>query len=308
MRRQVARSIASVVLVILFFGCNGGESRKPDGKIQVVATTGMIGDAVENIAGEKVELSVLMGSGVDPHLYKATKGDIDRLDAADVIFYNGLNLEAKMAEIIGKMGRSKVTSPIGEVIDTSLLLLSEKYIGHPDPHIWFDLSLWNTAVAEITNVLLEFDSTHAEFYRANGAAYLDSIDALHQWVSERIWEIPEDQRVLITAHDAFGYFGDAYHIEVRGLQGISTVTEAGLHDVTAMVDYISERKIKAVFVESSVPRKAIEAVVEGCQSKGHDVVVGGELYSDAMGQAGTVEGTYFGMVRHNVNTIVNALK
>jgi len=297
-------------LLLAVAGCQSGKI-DDDGRLKVVATTGMIGDAVTNIAGDNVKLSTLMGPGVDPHLYKATKGDIDNLNAADIIIYNGLYLEAKMAEIFSRMGTTKITLAVGAVISDSLLRFPTEFEGHPDPHIWFDLSLWERAVEEVMTSLSMLDSTNADQYRANGAAYLDSIRNLHGWVIEQIALIPEDQRILVTAHDAFGYFGRAYDMEVKGLQGISTVSEAGLYDVTRMVDMLVEREIRAVFVESSVPRKAIEAVVNGCRERGHEISiggVGGELFSDAMGEAGTPDGTYLGMVRHNVNTIVNALR
>jgi len=294
-------------LLLAVAGCQSGKI-DDDGRLKVVATTGMIGDAVTNIAGDNVKLSTLMGPGVDPHLYKATKGDIDNLNAADIIIYNGLYLEAKMAEIFSRMGTTKITLAVGAVISDSLLRFPTEFEGHPDPHIWFDLSLWERAVEEVMTSLSMLDSTNADQYRANGAAYLDSIRNLHGWVIEQIALIPEDQRILVTAHDAFGYFGRAYDMEVKGLQGISTVSEAGLYDVTRMVDMLVEREIRAVFVESSVPRKAIEAVVNGCRERGHEISIGGELFSDAMGEAGTPDGTYLGMVRHNVNTIVNALR
>ncbi|MCM2272621.1 MAG: zinc ABC transporter substrate-binding protein [candidate division Zixibacteria bacterium] len=313
--RQPGRWHIRAILAALFIGgmiagCGQSDdaSSSEDGKLEVVATTGMIADAVKNIAGETVSIHGLMGPGVDPHLYKATKGDIDRLNSADIIFYNGLNLEAKMAEIFRQMGSSKTTVPIGDVIPDSLRRHPAQFEGHPDPHIWFDVSLWETAVQQVAMTLIDRDSARMDLYCQNASAYLDSLDALHQWVKEQIAQIPENQRVLVTAHDAFGYFGRAYGVEVEGLQGISTVTEAGLYDVTHMIDLLVERKIKAVFVESSVPRKSIEAVVEGCRSRGHEIVIGGELFSDAMGQAGTPEGTYLGMVRHNVNAIVKALK
>ncbi len=301
--------ILGVLAAALFAGCGGQkESATADGKVIVVTTIGMIADAVKNITGDSVTLYGLMGPGVDPHLYKATKGDIDRLNSANIILYNGLNLEAKMAEIFKQMSASKVAVPVGEAVPDSLRRHPAQFQGHPDPHIWFDVSLWEMAVREIIATLTKYDTAHTDMYCLNGAAYLDSLHALDIWVREQMATIPQDQRVLVTAHDAFGYFGRAYGIEVVGLQGISTVTEAGLYDVTHMIDMLVERKIKAVFVESSVPRKSIEAVVAGCQSRGHEIVIGGELFSDAMGQAGAPEGTYLGMVRHNVNAIVKALK
>lgn len=313
MRRIVLTLISSSFLVValcLLPNCGGSNkgSAERTGKIKVTTTIGMIASAVEEIAGNKVELAALMGPGVDPHLYKATKGDVDRLESADLIIYNGLFLEAKMSEILQKMSRGKRVVAISETIDSSLLLTSASAHGHPDPHVWFDVSMWSGSVEAVIEALAREDTANASYYYERGAAYLDTLRALDQWVRQEIATIPADRRVLVTAHDAFSYFGRAYDIEVEGLQGISTVSEAGLYDVTQMVDMLVAREIKAVFVESSVPRKSIEAVVEGCRGKGHNVVIGGELFSDAMGAAGTPEGTYIGMVRHNVRTIVDALR
>lgn len=310
--RKVIWTIVSVLILVGalgLVGCGDSNIAERTGKIRIVTTTGMITDAAQHIGGDKVTVDGLMGPGVDPHLYKATKGDIDLLHEADVVFYNGLFLEAKMSEILDRMGGpDKAVVGIGDAVDSSKLRFPSHFKGHPDPHIWFDLPLWKQAVAQLAEALVQFDTTNAGYYRANAEAYLDSISVLHEWVKQQIEAIPKEQRVMITAHDAFEYFGREYGLEVRGLQGISTVTEAGLQDITTMVDYLSERKIKAVFVETSVPRKTIEAVVDGCRAKGHEIKIGGELFSDAMGQGGTPEGTYLGMVRHNVNTIVQALK
>ncbi len=308
---MVSVCMFTAAAVFLPEGC--GRSEKAGrataaGKIRVVATTGMIGDAVRVIAGDHVVLNSLMGPGVDPHLYRAAKGDLDLLHEADLVFYNGLNLEAKMADVLKKMGRTKTTIAVGQSVPDTLLRYPDGPGGHPDPHIWFDVSLWMMVVDEIGQQLASKDPTNAEFYLRTTQSYLDTLEALHVWVADRLATIPEKQRVLVTAHDAFEYFGQAYHTEVEGLQGISTVSEAGLYDVTKMVDMLVKRDIKAVFVESSVPRKAINAVVDGCRSKGHEVTIGGVLFSDAMGKHGTAEGTYVGMVRQNVTTIVEALE
>ncbi|MCB2229988.1 zinc ABC transporter substrate-binding protein [bacterium] len=300
--------VTLTALSILISGCGNNNQGAGDTRVRVVATTGMVGDAVRMIAGDKVDLTVMMGAGVDPHLYKATKGDIDHLNDADVIFYNGLHLEAKLTDVFKKMASVKTVVAVGDLIDSTQLRFPAGAEGHPDPHIWFDLILWRQAVSRVSEVLAAEDPVHADLYRANGKAYDDSLAALGDWVTAQIATIPEEHRVLVTAHDAFEYFGRRYGLDVRGLQGISTVTEAGLHDITSMVDFLSEHGIKAVFVESSVPRNTLEAVVGGCQEKGHDVTIGGQLYSDAMGRAGTPDGTFLGMVRHNVNTIVQALR
>ncbi len=306
---RLALSILTVAaLTLAYLGCSGQQAGNPPGKLFVVATTGMIGDAARVIGGEHIDLAVLMGPGVDPHLYKTSKGDLDLLDRADIVFYNGLNLEAKMAEILKKMSGGKTTVALGEALPDSVLRFPTDFEGHPDPHIWFDVALWRQAVQSVGETLAAKDTAHAVNYRDNLAAYLNELDTLHSWTAEQIASISEDQRILVTAHDAFGYFGRAYGIEVLGLQGISTVTEAGLYDVTEMVNLLVDRKIRAVFVESSVPPKAIQSVVDGCRARGHEVKIGGELFSDAMGAEGTPEGTYVGMVRHNVSTIVEALR
>jgi manganese/zinc/iron transport system substrate-binding protein len=276
-------------------------------KLRIVTTTGMIADAVKNIADDKVEITALMGPGVDPHLYKATQGDISRLKEAKLVFYNGLHLEGKMGDILNRLDKNKVIAVSRNISEASLKKAPQFPESH-DPHIWFNVRLWMEAIQEISKDLQKTDTVNAGLYKKNEEAYLLKLDSLDKWVRSEIQSIPEKGRILITAHDAFGYFGDAYGIEVKGLQGISTLSEFGLNDVTELVNLIVSRKIKAVFVESSVPKKSIEAVVEGCRNRGHDVQIGGILYSDAMGPAGTPEGTYIGMVTANVNTIVKALK
>ncbi len=268
----------------------------------------MIYDAVLNIAGDSVEVQALMGPGVDPHLYKATQGDLQKLTNAHLIMYNGLLLEGKMGEVLSKLGRIKPVVAVAEVLDTANLLGSPIYDNAFDPHIWFDVSLWKQVVDEISRTLQEHDPGRADYYQQNTDRYQTQLDILHQTVTEEIAAIPASQRVLITAHDAFEYFGRAYGIEVRGLQGLSTLSEPGLKDVTDLVNFIITRNIKAVFIETSISERSINAVVEGCRQKGHDVEIGGSLYSDAMGDYGTNEGTYLGMVKANVLTITGALK
>lgn len=295
-------------LIIIGLSLCKQKAKVREGKLTVVTTTGMIYDAVVNIGGTRVEAQVLMGSGVDPHLYKATQGDLRKLQAADLILYNGLHLEGKMGEVFKKLSRLKPVKPVSLNIPDSMFRASELYPDAYDPHIWFDVSLWKEAVKNVHRNLVNLDETNKAWYDQNATKYLSSLDSLHLAVQEALLKIPEDQRILITAHDAFGYFGDAYGIEVTGLQGISTLSEPGLKDVADLVKLISEKKIKAVFIETSVSKKAISAVVEGCQKGGHQVQIGGSLYSDAMGTFGQFEGTYIGMVHTNVQTIVNALK
>jgi manganese/zinc/iron transport system substrate-binding protein len=301
------------IIVVLTAGC-ATDSPKGDiasRQISVVTTIGMITDIVENVGGERVDVIGLMGPGVDPHLYKASEGDVAKMSQADIIFYNGLHLEAQMGEVFEQMdklggGRIK-TVPVAESIDTSLIIASDQYEGSPDPHVWFNVEFWMRAVEVVRDTLIEVDPGSRALYEQNASDYLDQLEELHAYVQEQAQRVPPSQRVLITAHDAFRYFGIAYGFEVRGLQGISTESEAGTGDVQDLVDFIVEREIKAIFVESSVPQRNIEAVQAAAESKGHSVAIGGELFSDAMGDPGTEEGTYIGMVRHNIDTIVEAL-
>ncbi len=305
--KRTAQFIFPVLFVLALAGC-AAEKARTTGPLKVTATTGMIADLVKNIGGDRVVVSALMGPGVDPHLYKATQSDLEKLSGADIIFYNGLHLEGKMTDIFVKMARTRATVPISENIPEEELREPPEMGGNYDPHIWFDVSLWMKAADVVAAELAKLDAPHATGYAERAKAYRDKLEALHAFCREEIATIPRDRRVLVTAHDAFGYFGRAYDIEVMGLQGISTVAEYGLQDLTKLVDFITERKISAVFVESSVPKRSIEALVKGCEQKGHPIRIGGELFSDAMGAEGTPEGTYEGMVRHNVTTIVEALR
>ncbi|MBL7661726.1 zinc ABC transporter substrate-binding protein [bacterium] len=278
-----------------------------DKKISIVTTTSMVADAVRVVGGKRVQVQALMGEGVDPHLYKASPGDLKLLTDAEIIFYNGLHLEGKMAEILEKLSKKKPVYAVASGIDTKLLRQPSEFMGQYDPHIWFDVTLWKQVVSYIAKVLIQRDPAGAEYYQLQEQKYQAELDRLHAEVLSKIATIPVAKRVLITAHDAFGYFGRAYAIEVRGIQGISTDSEASIQEMNALVDLISSRKIKAVFIESSVPQKAIEALIEGAASRGHKVEIGGQLYSDAMGKEGTAEATYLGMFRFNVSKIVEAL-
>jgi manganese/zinc/iron transport system substrate-binding protein len=291
-------------------GCNQlamAENDISQRPVNAVTTTGMITDIVANVGGERLEVSGLMGPGVDPHLYKATAGNVATLMNADVIFYNGLHLEAQLGEVLEQMQDRTVTVAVAEGIDTDLLLAPPEFEGAYDPHIWMDVTLWMEAVGTVRDTLVELDPTHSEIYQSNAQNYLAELEELHQYVLSQAARLSADQRVLITAHDAFNYFGRAYGFEVRGLQGISTVSEASTSDVQELAAFIVERRIPALFVETSVPVRTIEAVRAAVQAQGFEVSLGGELFSDAMGDPGTPEGTYIGMVRHNIETIVESL-
>lgn len=276
-------------------------------KINVVATIGQVADVVDNIAGDRAELEGLMGPGIDPHLYRASEGDVVSLAEADIVFYNGLHLEAKMADVFEKMRGSVTTVAVTSEIDRNELLAPPEFEGAYDPHVWFDVSKWMSVTEVIRDALVELDPEHAAVYEDNADAYLAELEELDSYVEEQAQRVPEDQRVVITAHDAFNYFGDAYDFEVRGLQGISTATETGTADLSSLADFIVEREIPSIFVETSVPQRFIEALREAVAARGFDVNIGGSIYSDAMGDAGTPEGTYIGMVRHNIDTIVAGL-
>jgi len=290
-------SLIGLILLLLTFSAQA--------QLKVTTTTGMIADLAQNIGGQYVEVTALMGSGIDPHLYKATHGDLRRLTQADIILYNGLHLEGKMQDIFEKMKRTRPVFAVSSLIPKTQL----RQYGHfPDPHIWFDLSLWQQAGQRVLQILQQQDPKNKQAYADNARSYLNEMLQLHEWIKDQILSIPQAQRILITAHDAFGYFGQAYGMQVEGLQGISTASQFGLQDIKLLKDIIVKYQIKAVFVESSVSPRFIQSLVAGVKAEGHDLSIGGELYSDAMGQSDTPTGHYFGMVKHNVKTIVDALK
>ncbi len=305
--------------LLLAFGCNrspdwtvadvkiggaAGERRSP---VQAVATVGMVADIVRNVGGPLVEVTQVMGAGVDPHLYKATRDDVNTIMQADVVFYSGLMLEGKMIDTFVKIGRNKPVFAVTELIDESYLLEPEEFAGHYDPHVWMDPAIWSKAIDAVLAALQAYDPAHAADYATNAEAYRQQLLALETYAKTTSATIPEDQRVLITSHDAFNYLGRAFGLDVQGVQGISTESEAGLQRINELVDRIVDNKVKAVFVESSVPRKSIEAIIRGAAARDHKVVIGGELFSDAMGREGTYEGTYVGMIDHNITRIVRAL-
>jgi manganese/zinc/iron transport system substrate-binding protein len=276
-----------------------------NGTIRVTATVGMVGDAVANIGGDLVDITTLMGPGVDPHLYKPSANDIDALGDTDLIVYGGLHLEGRMVELFEKIHELGIpTVPVAEAIPEDRLLLLG---GNHDPHVWFSVPLWRLAVEAARDALIEHVPDHGDTFATNAAAYDEELATLDAYVRERTATVPEERRVLITAHDAFGYFGDEYGYEVHAIQGFSTATEAGAGDIQDLADFITQREIPAIFVESSVPPSTIEALREATRSRGWQVAIGGELFSDAMGTAGTPEGTYIGMVEHNIDTIVTGL-
>lgn len=296
-----------LLIVATVFSCKN--ETKSNGKLNIVTTTTMITDLVKNIGGDYINVQGLMGSGVDPHLYKASEGDVTKLVNANVIFYNGLHLEGKLVEVFEKMGTAtKTPIALGEELDKNTLIGSDYFASNYDPHVWFDIEYFKVFASKVGQVLSEKDPANAQNYKANATSYISKLEALQTKIKATIETLPKEKRILVTAHDAFNYFGKAYDFEVVGLQGLSTATEAGVQDVQKLSAFIIDKKIKAIFVESSVPKRTIEALQAAVKSKGHDVEIGGTLYSDALGNAGTPEGTYIGMFEYNVNTIVNALK
>ncbi|MDX1439645.1 MAG: zinc ABC transporter substrate-binding protein [Rubricoccaceae bacterium] len=305
------------VLPAIFFlvativaGCASGPERTDVSTrtVQVVATTSMIADLAREIGGDRVNVAGLMGPGVDPHLYRATEGDVTRMTGADIIFFNGLHLEGKMAEVLEQVERQGIVAEaVAEVIPDSVLLAPPEYEGNFDPHVWMDVSLWKQVAGAVAGALADLDTTHAVGYRERLADYSVRLDSLDAWVRQRLSDVNENQRVLVTAHDAFNYFGLAYDFEVKGLQGISTATEAGTADVQDLAAFVANRRIPAMFVESSVPPRSIEAVQAAVRSRGFDVRIGGNLYSDALGSPESGHDNYESMIRHNINTIADAL-
>ncbi len=273
----------------------------------VTCTTGMVTDIVRQIAGDKAVVEGIIGEGVDPHLYTATRGDVAKLLQADIVFYSGLMLEGKMADALIKVGRKRPVYAVTELVDETLLLEPPEFKGHFDPHLWMDVTLWKKCTEMVARTLSEFDSAHADHYQQNYQRYAAKLDKLHHYAKEVLATIPPKGRIMVTAHDAFNYLGRRYGLEVRGIQGISTESQAGIEDINQLVQLLVDRKIQAVFKETSVSEKNVTALVEGAQSRGHEVVIGGSLFSDAMGKPGTYEGTYIGMIDHNVTTITRAL-
>ncbi|MFT7588229.1 MAG: manganese/zinc/iron transport system substrate-binding protein [Limisphaerales bacterium] len=309
-------SLICLAGIILIPSCASSESSDNQQETQrtgppiIVATTGIIGDALINITGGTCEVKSLMGSGVDPHYYIPSLGDQKALRSADAVVYNGLHLEGKMVEVLENIARNKPVYAIANGIDKSRFRVVAGTDGETlnDPHIWFDVVLWADGIRSMTAWLGETFPELKNEFDANADTYLTQLNQLHEISITELSKVPESQRVLVTSHDAFGYFGAAYGYTVRGLQGISTVTEFGLKDVTDLVDYIIDNNIPSVFVESSTSSKSLVSVVEGCAQKGHDLKIISELYADAMGEAGTKDGTYIGMIQHNINLLTLNLK
>lgn len=306
MKKQVKIISLLLIIALAMVGCSTSD-KDENSKPKVVVTTTIIADVIREIADDLVDVEALMGPGVDPHLYKASAGDVTKMSDADMVIYNGLHLEGKMGEVFESI-KGKIIFAANENLDESKLLDFESNPGYYDPHVWFDVQIWKTATERIAEGLIELDAENKAVYEENLSEYLKELDELDQYVRDRIEEVEKDKRILVTAHDAFSYFGREYGFEVRGLQGISTDAEAGTADVRELANFIVEKEIKAIFVESSVPRKNIEALQEAVKAQGFDVEIGGELYSDSTGDVGGPAESYVGTVKENIDTIVDALK
>lgn len=302
------KTLSTLLLFIcLVMGCSQKNTplSNNQNKLKVVATTSIIADVVSIIGDTTISVTSLMGAGVDPHLYKASSGDLTLLREADVVFYNGLHLEGKMIDVFQKLSSSKPVSPIANESLTGLRNISNNLF---DPHIWFSIPLWKQAVTTIKNQLSQSSPKNKEYFEKNYQKYIKSLDSLDAWIRTSISSIPQEKRILVTAHDAFAYFGAEYGVTIYSLQGISTIAEFGINDIISLVNKIDSSNIPAIFVESSVPPKSIEAVINALKTRNKTIRLGGVLYSDALGEKNSSAGTYIGMVKTNVLTIVNALK
>lgn len=310
MKLKLIGIVTLLIVTLVIGGCSqGDESTATDSesdKLTIVTTISQIGEPLSVIGGDKVIVNSLMGPSVDPHLYQATFSDIEKIESADMAFYNGLNLEANMVDIFNEMAKSRPVLAIAETIAEEDLLNDEDS-GAVDPHIWFDIDLWKQALAAAVEEMKAYSPENADYFEINKQAYFEELEALKE-EAHKLKDIPKEQRVLVTAHDAFGYFGRMHDMEVVGLQGLSTEDEIGVSDIQETIEIIKKYNVPAIFLESSISDHSVNAVIEGAAQEGIDLSLGGELYSDAMGEPGTEEGTYIGMYRHNINTIYEALK
>lgn len=302
------KKIIVLFVLVLFVACKPAKKTENE-KFTIVTTTTMITDLVKTIGGDVVEVKGIMGAGVDPHLYKASAGDLTKLSNADLIIYNGLHLEGKLVDVFEKMNHiGKRTMALGSFLAHDQIINSEAFVSSHDPHIWFSIKNWKTITEKLIIALSKENPENTAVYQKNGKDYLAKLAALEIEVKAKIETLPVAKRILVTAHDAFSYYGREFNFQVVGLQGLSTATEAGVRDVQRISDFIIKNSVKAVFIESSVPKRTVEALQASVKSKGHTVNIGGELFSDALGSPSEEVGTYLGMFRYNVNTIVNALQ
>ncbi len=306
-RRSFGRAALALVLGVLVGQLGVAGPARAEAPWTIVTTTAQVGDLVRGVAGDRATVISLMGAGVDPHLYRAARSDIVRMSRADMVFVNGLHLEGRMGEMLDDLAGQKPVVAVAEGLPETILLDGGYGGGRFDPHVWMDVNAWIAAAARVRDALIAFDPAGTEAYRVNGETYIAQLAALDSYARQVLGSVPEASRVLVTAHDAFNYFGRAYGFEVIGIQGISTESEAGLRRIEEIVDLLVSRRIGAVFVETSVSDRNVRALIDGARARGHEVRIGGSLYSDAMGEPGTYEGTYIGMIDHNVTVIARAL-
>ncbi|MBV6632902.1 MAG: zinc ABC transporter substrate-binding protein [Alphaproteobacteria bacterium] len=304
---QVSRRlfiVSALALSLVFSPVSAEATGKP---YRIVATTGMLADLIQVIGGEVVQVQALMGPGIDPHAYRQTRSDIVAMANADLVIWHGLYLEAQLEDFMAELGERQAVVALGDQVSTDQLLAHDDYDGRYDPHVWMNPVLWGQVVDAAVAALSQNFPRDAELFATNADSYRGELAALATYADTVLATVPEAARVLISAHDAFNYFGDAYGFDVVGIQGISTESEAGLRRIEALVDRLVEDDVRAVFVESSVADRNVRALIEGAAARGHEVSIGGELFSDAMGPAGTYEGSYLGMIDHNATTITRAL-
>ena len=300
-------------LILVFIGLTfslllgGCDSSSKDNKLTAVCTTSIVSDLVSQVVGDKINVISLMGPGVDPHLYQAKESDVRVISSADIVFYNGLFLEAKLEDVIEKIGSKKPVVALASSVAEAQLIPSQDYENMYDPHIWFDVMLWSQTLTAVLDALIELDPANQSFYQKRVYEYQKQLTSLDQWVKAQISLIPRKQRVLVSAHDAFGYFGRKYDFNVKALQGISTESQPGTKDIQQLASYVSSEKIPAIFIETSVPERTIKSVQDAVIAKGWNVVIGDSLYTDALGAPKSSQGTYIGMIRHNVDSIVKGL-
>jgi len=304
--RRVFLAIPALAVALAIAAWPGGPARAKE-PLKVVATTGMIADSARQVGGDQVEVQALMGPGVDPHAYRQTRSDIVAMTNADLVLWNGFYLEAQMEEFLLELAQEQPVVPVAEALPENLLIGSEDYEGRYDPHVWMNPNLWARVVLAIRDAMIEVRPEGAETFTANADAYLEELRELTRYTSDVLASVPVESRVVLSSHDAFNYFGNAYGFEVVGIQGLSTESEAGLQRIAELVDLLVERDIGAVFVETTVSDRNIRALIEGAAAEGHEVIIGGELFSDAMGEPGTYKGTYIGMIDSNATTVTRAL-
>ena len=310
LNKYLILTVLVTIFVLVGCGRTDTEVRPAEGEpVQIIATTTMLTDLVEVIGGDQVEVNGLMGPGIDPHGYRASASDVDVMTQAHVVAYNGLHLEGEMGRIFGELEKlDKEVIVLEEALSQATILDSDDEELPVDPHIWFSVPLWMEAADYVTTSLSAYDPDHAENYQENNRAYQKELNELDTYIRGRVNELPKESRYLVTAHDAFKYFGAEYGFEVIGLQGLNTQTEAGTRDVSQLAEFIVDHKIKAIFVETSVPTRTIESLQQAVLQRGWSLEIGGELYSDALGDADQNAETYLKMYRQNIDTIVDALK